>query len=439
MANTTELSDRQRTIADFRFGIIADLVFSHLEKTELAKLIALKASQTWDIPFSRKKSITASCIRKWLQAFRACGKDGLVPKLRKDAGRCKVLSDTEKELIVQLLEKKPELCASTAVRMLEREGKLCKNISRSSLSRFLRSNGLGRAERRKSPVLEQVEPFAFQEPLECVQVDDMHSFAVPDHKGKLRKVILIAFLDDATRRVVYAHASFSENALEFERGIRSILATHGRIRQIYTDNGSTFIAEQTRIILASLGIRLVHSRPGIPKGRGKIERFFRTLRMQFEAALDPDTVSSIADYDQRLHTWLEREYHRTPHSGLGGKTPLEAWISGTKYIIRMEPGINLDEVFCHQYVRRVANDATVSLEGTQYEVPSVLIKEKVTLLTNPQAQVPSVRIVFDGKDYGTARRVDEYANARSRRMMADSEPAQASLRLSSAINPGDTL
>ena len=295
MANTTELSDRQRTIADFRFGIIADLVFSHLEKTELAKLIALKASQTWDIPFSRKKSITASCIRKWLQAFRACGKDGLVPKLRKDAGRCKVLSDTEKELIVQLLEKKPELCASTAVRMLEREGKLCKNISRSSLSRFLRSNGLGRAERRKSPVLEQVEPFAFQEPLECVQ------------------------------------------------------------------------------------------------------------------------------------------------SGLGGKTPLEAWISGTKYIIRMEPGINLDEVFCHQYVRRVANDATVSLEGTQYEVPSVLIKEKVTLLTNPQAQVPSVRIVFDGKDYGTARRVDEYANARSRRMMADSEPAQASLRLSSAINPGDTL
>jgi hypothetical protein len=117
--------------------------------------------------------------------------------------------------------------------MLQREGKLCKDVSRSSLSRFLKSCGLARAERRKKPVLEQVQPFAFSRPLECVQVDAMHSFAVPDHKGKLRKVILIAFIDDATRRVVYAKAGFSENSVEFERGIRSILETHGRIRQIY--------------------------------------------------------------------------------------------------------------------------------------------------------------------------------------------------------------
>ena len=82
----------------------------------------------------------------------------------------------------------------------------------------------------------------------------MHSFSVPDHRGKLRKAILIAFLDDATRRVVYARFCFSENAVEFERGIHHILQAHGRIRQIYTDNGSTFVAEQTKLILASLGM-----------------------------------------------------------------------------------------------------------------------------------------------------------------------------------------
>jgi hypothetical protein len=428
-----DVNDRQRTISDFRFGIIADLVYSHATGADLARLIAAKAARTWEIPFSRKTGITASCIRKWLSAYRTKGRDALIPAIRKDAGRSRSIADADKELILKRLEKKPQMDASAVVRSLVRDGLLTEQIPKSSLSRFIRASGFDRATRLHVATKNQVQPFSFEHPLECIQVDAMHSFAVPDHAGKLRSAILIAFLDDATRRILYSRFSFTENALEFERGILHILRSHGRPRRLYTDNGSPFVSDQTRRILDTLGIPLIHSRPGMPKGRGKIERFFRTVRTQFEISLDPSTIASIQDYDMRFRTWLESEYHRQPHSSLAGATPLDAYLAGTAHIFRVDPSIMLDDVFCHEQMRTVANDGTVSVEGIHYEVPSILIGSKVKLRSNPHAQLGTVWIFRDGIAYGTARRVDQYANARSRRIMAQDDPSQVSLRSSTDI------
>ncbi len=427
---TDEEKDKQKTVSDFRFGIIADLVYSHASGRELARLIAEKAARTYTIPFSHKTKITQSCIRKWLSVYRAKGREVLVPKTRKDKGICRSIADAEKELILGLLEKKPQMDASSAVRTLARDGKLSGEISKSSLSRFIRASGFDRTTRLHVATKDQVQGFSYEYPLECIQVDDMHSFDVPDHTGKLRKAILIAFLDDATRRVLYSRFSFSENALEFERGILHILRSHGRPRRIFTDNGATFVSDQTHRILDTLGIPLIHSRPGIPKGRGKIERFFRTVRTQFEITLDPSSIRSIQDYDMRFRSWLESEYHRQPHSGLQGRTPLDAYLAGTDHIFRLDPSIDLDEVFCHEDSRVVANDGTVSVGGVHYEVPSILIGSKVKLRRNPHTDVPLICVYRDGKDYGKARRVDAYANARSRRIMDQDDPSQVALRSS---------
>ena len=427
---TGEVKDKEKTVSDFRFGIIADLVYSHASGKELAKLIAEKASRTYTIPFSRKTRITQSCVRKWLAAYRAKGREVLVPKTRKDKGTCRAIAEREKESILKLLEQKSQMDASSRVRILVRDGKLSGEISKSALSRFIRSSGFDRTSRLHVAMKDQVQGFSYEYPLECVQVDDMHSFAVPDHTGKPRKAILIAFLDDASRRILYAHFSFSENALEFERGLLHILRSHGRLRRIYTDNGSTFVSDQTRRILDTLGIPLIHSRPGLPKGRGKIERFFRTVRTQFEITLDPTSIRSIQDYDMRFRSWLESEYHRQPHSGLQGRTPLDTYLAGTDHIFRVDPLVDLDEVFCHEDSRVVANDGTVSVGGIHYEVPSILIGSKVKLRRNPHADVPLICVYRDGKDYGKARRVDAYANARSRRILDQDDPSQVAFRSS---------
>jgi putative transposase len=168
----------------------------------------------------------------------------------------------------------------------------------------------------------------------------------------------------------------------------------------------------------------------MPKGRCKIERFFRTVRTQFEITLDPATIRSIQDYDMRFRSWLESEYHRQPHSGLGGRTPLDAYLSGTDRIFRIDPSVDLDEAFCHEESRTVANDGTVSVGGIHYEVPSILIGSKVKLRRNPHADLPVLSVFRDGKAYGKARRVDVYANARSKRIMDQDDPSQVAFRSS---------
>jgi hypothetical protein len=132
----------------------------------------------------------------------------------------------------------------------------------------------------------------------------------------------------------------------------------------------------------------------------------------------------------RFHSWVESEYHRRPHSGLGGRTPLDAYLAGTSHIFRVDPSIDLDEVFCHEEWRVVANDGTVSVDGFRYEVPSILIGSKVKLRRNPHADVPLISVYRDGKDYGKARSVDLYANARSKRIMDQDDPSQVAFRSS---------
>jgi len=427
-----EFTDKQSLIADFRYGIIADLLNPHLDEHEVSRLVKEKASRTYEIPWSTKTSITPACIKIWLSDYRARGKDGLVPKQRNDAGLCKKLTDTEKELLVKILEKKPYLHASDAVRMLVRQGDLLRAPSKSSLSRFIRSQNLERSVRMASQSAPDsaVLKFAFRYPLECVQVDAMHSFSVPDHKGIRRKAILIACIDDATRRVVYAHFSFSENSIEFEKAVKHILLAHGKIIRLYTDNGSTFISLQTKRILDSLGIILIHSKPGVPKGRGKIERFFRTVRAQFERTIDQESVKSISDYDTRFRVWLESEYHRTPHSGIENHTPLDAWIAGAQCITHPDPTVDLHDAFCHEEFRKVNNDATVSVQGLRFEVPSHLIGKKIKLRFDPLSPLLIMQVYLDGILQGTAKKLDEYANAHSKRALPDTTPSQQALRSS---------
>jgi transposase InsO family protein len=408
---------RAREIAAFRYGLIAELVNPYLNRQELRALLRQKAGREHEVPFLGKRTLTVSCLRKWLAAYRKQGMEGLTPTPRRDAGSCRALTLSEAALLVSELESHPECTATVTLKRLQAEGRIQSRPSLSSLSRLVRATGLDRQGRLRALQQQQTLPFEFFAPLECVQADCMYTVAVPDAKGKRRQAVLLAFLDDATRRILYACFSFSENALAFECGIRHILAAHGRIGRLYVDHGAGFVSLQTRRILDTLGIVLVHSRPYTPKGRGKIERFFRTVRQQFLSVPDCDSVASLRDLDVRFHTWLESEYHRSPHRSLGGRTPLELWIEKAHLIIPLDPTVNLAEVFMHEDTRKVHKDSTFTLYSVLYEVDSTLIGEHVRLRYDP-ALPPrrrTVRVLLGNEPRGEARIVDAYANTRVRR------------------------
>jgi hypothetical protein len=319
----------------------------------------------------------------------------------------------------------------TALRTLKASGAISSVPSSSSLSRLVRSAGLER-ERRIQKLSEQKNlKFDFFSPLECVQADGMYTVKIRDRKGTQRQAVLLAFIDDATRRVVHASFCFSENSLAFEAGIKHILAAHGRIGRLYCDHGSAFVGNQTSRILDTLGVILVHSQVRRPQGRGKIERFFRTVREQFFAPLDVSPIGSLKDLELRFLSWLQSEYHRSPHSGLSGQTPLEAWVQKAHLIIALDPGIDLEQAFLHEAIRKVHKDSTVTLDGALFEVPSELIGRRISLRYDPHRppQRRRLQILRGRQCIGEARLVDSYANTKVKRTdlagkleLSDSEP-----------------
>jgi putative transposase len=403
-------------IMDFRQSLVAELANPFLDYGQIKKLIGEKSALRYEMPWSSKATISPGTIRKWLEAYRHSGKEGLRPKGRSDIGQSRVVTPEEQQIFLDYLRSNPRLTATSAWKKLCDEGKLMGPIATSSLSRLVRSNGLEREARLHDQVQEMSLKFDFFYPLECVQADCLHGPLIPDGKGGRGKAILIAFIDDSTRRIVYAEFTQSEQSLAFEKGIRHILSSQGKIVKLYVDNGSTFVSTQTQRILDILQIHLIHSTPHRPQGRGKIERFFRTVRDGFLRPLDVQSITGFEDMNLRFRTWLETEYHRSGHRGLPNhQTPLEAWLEKAHHLKTMNPLTDLDTVFFHECLRRVAKDNTVTMNNRLYEVPPILCGKKVTLRYNPQQSSAKVQAWFDGKDYGACRQVDSYANTRVKR------------------------
>jgi len=415
--NEEQRRRKHEAVTEFRYALVAELANPYLSTSQVSALVRQKAAQEHEVPYLGKRKLSEACIRKWLYAYRKHGRAGLEPKMRSDAGRCRSLTEAESALLTAELEQHPHDAATTLLARLKREGKITGEISSSSLSRLVCAAGLRREQRLRAAEEQKQLKFEFFSPLECVQADCMYTIAVPDSAGKRRTAILLAFIDDATRRILYTHFAFSERSLDFEAGIKHILSAHGRIGRLYVDNGANFVSSQTKRITDSLGLLLIHSRPYIPRGRGKIERFFRTARSQCFRVLDSDSVASLADLEVHFRSWVESEYHRSPHRGLHGATPLDQWLAKASHIVALDPTIDLHRIFCHQITRKVYRDSTVTLEGVLYEVPSSLIGERITLRFDPR--IPPERrrmtILLDGTECGTARIVDSYANTRVRR------------------------
>jgi len=94
---------------------------------------------------------------------------------------------------------------------------------------------------------------------------------------KNRKTYLFAFLDDMSRLITHSQFYTSEKLDSYLDALKQALLKRGLPRRLYVDNGPAFRSRHLQEITASLGIALVHSQPYQPQGRGKIERFFRTV------------------------------------------------------------------------------------------------------------------------------------------------------------------
>ena len=379
-------SDLRHAIALFRYGVIADLVRLEPGAEGLYQRIADKAQCDYVIPGTARTRVAAETIRHWLKRYRADGFDALLPKRRADRGRPRKIPDDIAELLIAIKEQHTGLPVRAVIDQARASGQLPEGfeLAPSTVHRLLTREGLMQAP-PDAPDSKDRRRFAFARPGELWMSDVMHGPAVTTDGRKRRKTYLIAFLDDATRVVPYAAFALSENTAAFLPVFKQALLRRGLPQRLYVDNGANYRSRHLALVCAKLGIALIHARPHSPQGKGKQERWFRTLRAQLIARLASNDTDSLDALNRRLWAWIEGEYHQAPHRSLDGDTPLARWARSAETVHFPEPGLDLDDLFLFEVQRRVQNDRTVSLNGVAYEVDAALVGDKVSLRFDPAA------------------------------------------------------
>ena len=200
------------------------------------------------------------------------------------------------------------------------------------------------------------------------------------------------------------------------------MASRGVPIRLYIDNAKIYRSQQLARIAASLGTLIVHTPPYQPEGRGKIERYFRTVRDQFLTNLDPKQSLSLEELNDRLWTWIENAYHRAEHSALGS-TPLLRWQRDIEHVRQLPPATDLRRLFFYRLDRLVRRDCTFLLHNRFYEAPPHLPGETIEVRFDP-LDAAEVEIYFQGQPQGTARLVDPVINAQ---LPSPRRPAKAEL------------
>lgn len=380
------MNNHRSDIALFRYGLIRQAADATLTKSQRGVIVRELAATPHRDPLGRHVMISRATLDRWVRSYLFGGFEALHPK---PLARMATTPVELLELAVQLKTEEPTRTA-TQVAMLIRAAKGFGPSARTLQRHFLRL-GLDVAPGSRR-VFGRFEAAA---PNDRWIGDGLHGCVVAGNN-----TMLFAFLDDHSRLIPgrrWFHAS-GEAIHPVCHALRLGLESRGLPRSIHVDNGSAYSSKPFARACASLGIRLIHSRPGKPEGRGKVERFFRTVRDQFLVEVPHGEITSIEALNERFDAWVETVYHRRTHSETNA-TPLERFDTGG--VQTLPSKAQLHEAFLWSESRMVTKTATVSLHSNTYEVNAALVGRRIELIFDP-FDLTNIEVRHDTKSFGRA-------------------------------------
>lgn len=399
--------EKKKEIATFRFGVIADLVVGvRLSRGDKEKLIREKVSRRYNIPYSEKSEITRSTLLNWISIYRSGGQriESLYPKTRSDKGGYRNLDATLRLGIKELKREHPSMKVPAILRMLKHKKMIPIDyqINLASIYRYIRNENLNTinedaVDKRK---------FEAEFPNEIWQSDVLHGPQVKLEGVKKKKTYLIAIIDDHSRLIIHAEFCLSEGLNDFRNCLKTAIERRGLPQKLYIDNGSCYKALHLEQITAALGISIKHSRPYIPQGRGKIERWFRYVRDNFLACINTSKPLSLDEINNTFDEWVDG-YNNKIHSSTK-ESPISRYKKNLE-CVRPAP-TRLLNYFRRVEIRTIKKDRTFRLNGILYEAPVGLIDRKVEVKYH-EGRPNDVEIFFDGLSFGNASLVDVYVNS----------------------------
>src|SRR5215471_2310607 len=334
----TALTDQERAQAVARFEILRPFFHDHVPLTQIA----------------RQRQLPLRTLTRWVQRYRAAGLVGLVRKRRRDAGRHR-LPATLQQLIEGLALQTPPL----SLRAIHR------HVSALASQQALKPPSYGLVYaivQHLSPALRTLAhhgPKAYAQEFDLLyrrEAEGPNVLWQADHclldlflvrEGQApAKPWLTVILDDYSRALAGYFLTFeAPSALNTALALRQAIWRKddprwhvcGIPQTLYTDCGSDFTSQHIAQVSIDLKIRLTNSLSGQPRGRGRIERFFRTVQQMLVCDLPgyaPPTHPvhippqlTLHAFDLRFRGFIFENYHARPHSETH-VLPQQRWEAG---------------------------------------------------------------------------------------------------------------
>jgi len=392
----TALSEAQRAQALARFAIIRPALEEGISQAQVA----------------RTHQMAPSTVQLWIKRYREKGLAGLANNVaRSDRGKSRGLPTEAIRLIEGLALQTPPRSAASIHRQV---------------STVAREQGWpSPSYHRVYTIIKKLDPAlmtlahegaaAYREEFDLIfRQEATHSNAMwqADHSpldiwlldehGKAAKPWLTVIEDDYSRAIASFRLTFAEpTALTTALALRQAIWRKddpsfqicGIPSVFYTDHGSDFTSKHMEQVAVDLGVELIFSEKGVPRGRGKIERFFRTVNELFLQDLPgyapagykgAEATLTLAAFEQKFRTWLLSDYHQRRHSETKCP-PAERWERGG-FVPRMPDSLERLDLLLLTVAktRRVQQDG-IRFQGQRYIDVNLAayVKEEVLIRFDP--------------------------------------------------------
>jgi putative transposase len=361
-----KMKDHAEAVAVFRSEVVGSLCRRELSHGDLVAELRALAGERFRLPGAAvTKTISVPTLERWYYAYRKGGLAALLPRPRSDRGRARALASETRELLLAIRRENPSASVPLILSTLVRDGRLDRDaVSAATVRRLYADSGLDRVAIRDGSSTHTRLRWQAERPGALWHGDVCHgpNLLIGGQSVPLR---IHGMLDDNSRFVVALEAMHSERELDMLGLLCRAVRRYGLPDALYLDNGSTYSGDTLRLGCERLGVTLIHARPYSPEARGKMERFWRTLR---EGVLDHlGSLTSLHDVNVRLWAFLDQHYHQAPHAGLLGRTPGSAWSSAAHPVDSIDEARLRAALTVHER-RRVRRDTTISIDGVVWEL-----------------------------------------------------------------------
>lgn len=398
---TDDQTDWNTEIALFRYGLIAPLLTDPPPKGLQEQVLRELAAKTYRIPGSPRTRVSLTTLRRYLKAYQAGGFEALRPAPRADRGAPRAFGQDVLERAIQLREEQPARTTPMLVELLKHDlaVHLARPLNPHTLTTHLRRRG--KTRRLLARTATAFRRFERDHPNDLWQGDALVGPWLPDPAlpGRKRRAHLFCFIDDHSRLVPYAEFFWEEALPRMERVLKVAILRRGLPKAIYVDNGAVYSATQFGVACATLGLQRIHSTPFEPEGRGKQERFFETVRLQFLPEVEASQITSLTELNESFWAWLECVYHVRVHSETE-QTPLARFTAGLAQVRSVDPE-SLRRAFLWRQQRRVTKTATLSLQGNRYQVDPRFAGRTLELRFDP-FDLSHVELYLEDRPQGVA-------------------------------------